>query len=628
MADSWHNFLYAAFDPAGFLSIDKLPVAFWFQVFSVKLFGYSGFSLHLPQAIEGILAVLLVYRLTQRVVGEWGGLFAGLIMAVTPASVAVDRSNLPDSCLLLILLLAAWALLRAARTGFLKWLLLSAVLVGIGFNTKMMVAYMVLPTFYLVYWWGASVKRRKRFTQLALMTVVIVLISLSWAVFVDLTPARYRPYVGDTHNNSVISLAFGITGMQRITDSGPGPSGSRPFSSNGNHSQGPDPESVRHSRPALSNRFHIARYPGLPMPDISGHGGPPGLLRLANRELAGHITWLIPLAIGGLVAFVTISPPRLQLSAIHKTVLLWLGWFATYVIVFSISGGPIHPYYLTMLAPPIAALVGIGTVYLYQAYTRGRYWMLLPIMTIFLTAIWQIKVLGYVPEWRLWLMPVLVTGMLLLAIVLLVAYVLKMPTYIHERLGIVGTVWSLGILLVCPIVWSATPVIASSGRMVPLADPDLLEYRDTTRRADDNWTGIRSLVQFLRNYGDSERFLLAVPDIHYAAPIIIDAGEAVMAYGGFMGSDPTLTGEQFADTVTAGEVRFVLLTDQGPQARVPHDVEIWVRRHGREVPRDLWQSAYPAVDHIEPPLPGWGPTSVMIGQILRHPGLTLYDCKN
>ncbi|MCK4659317.1 MAG: glycosyltransferase family 39 protein [Phycisphaerae bacterium] len=70
MAGSWHNFLYASFDPSGFLMLDKPPVAFWLQVLSVKLLGFDGLSLHLPQVIEGVLAVFLVYVLTRRVAGE------------------------------------------------------------------------------------------------------------------------------------------------------------------------------------------------------------------------------------------------------------------------------------------------------------------------------------------------------------------------------------------------------------------------------------------------------------------------------------------------------------------------------------------------------------------------------
>src|SRR6266446_5425921 len=41
MMDNWHNFFFAAYDPGGFVSIDKPPVGFWLEVASAKLFGSS-----------------------------------------------------------------------------------------------------------------------------------------------------------------------------------------------------------------------------------------------------------------------------------------------------------------------------------------------------------------------------------------------------------------------------------------------------------------------------------------------------------------------------------------------------------------------------------------------------------
>src|SRR5262245_59117998 len=162
MSQSWHNFLYNAFDPAGFVSIDKPPVALWIQVASVKLFGFHGLSVLVPQALEGVAAVWIVYHLVQRRFGAPAGLLAGLFLAVTPVSVAVDRSSNTESCLILVLLLAGWALIRAAEDGSRRFLLLSMVLVGIGFNVKMLAAFVVLPAFALVYLLGTPLAWRRR----------------------------------------------------------------------------------------------------------------------------------------------------------------------------------------------------------------------------------------------------------------------------------------------------------------------------------------------------------------------------------------------------------------------------------------------------------------------------------
>src|SRR6266851_7353588 len=128
MLGNWHNFLFNAFDPAGFISLDKPPVAFWLQTASAKLLGFSVFSAVLPQALEGIAAILVLYGLVRRRFGEAAGLLAALLLALTPISVAVDRSNNTESCLVLVLLLAAWALIRAIESGRMGLLLLSAAL--------------------------------------------------------------------------------------------------------------------------------------------------------------------------------------------------------------------------------------------------------------------------------------------------------------------------------------------------------------------------------------------------------------------------------------------------------------------------------------------------------------------
>src|SRR5215510_2001424 len=147
MSQSWHNFFYHAFDPAGFISVDKPPVAMWIQVASVKLFGFHSLSILLPQLLEGLAAVWLVHHLVRRRFGAAAGLVAALFLAVTPVAVAVDRSSNTESCLVLVLLLAAWALTLAAETGSRRQLVLAMALVGLAFNVKMLAAFVVLPTF-------------------------------------------------------------------------------------------------------------------------------------------------------------------------------------------------------------------------------------------------------------------------------------------------------------------------------------------------------------------------------------------------------------------------------------------------------------------------------------------------
>src|SRR2546429_107968 len=207
MSLSWHNFLYGSFDPAGFISVDKPPVALWIQVASVKLFGFHALSVLIPQALEGVAAVTLLYHLVQRRFGAAAGLLAALFLALTPVSVAIDRSSNTDSCLVLVLLLAAWALTLAVEQGRWPLLALAMALVGLGFNVKMLAAFVVLPTFVLVYLVGAPLAWRRRVVDLAVAGVALTAVSLSWVLVFDLTPPDRRPYAGTTNQNSMLRLA-------------------------------------------------------------------------------------------------------------------------------------------------------------------------------------------------------------------------------------------------------------------------------------------------------------------------------------------------------------------------------------------------------------------------------------
>src|SRR5690242_21367809 len=186
MLDNWHNFFFVSYDPGGFVTLDKPPLGFWLQVVSAKLLGFTPFSVFLPQAIAGVLSVLLLYYLVRRHFGVIAGLLAALALALSPISVVTNRNITIDSTLALVLLVGAWAVMRAAETGRLRWLLLSAAIVGIGFNVKMLEAYLVVPAYGLLYLLAAPVSVRQRVGHLALAGIVLLAISLSWALAVDL----------------------------------------------------------------------------------------------------------------------------------------------------------------------------------------------------------------------------------------------------------------------------------------------------------------------------------------------------------------------------------------------------------------------------------------------------------
>jgi 4-amino-4-deoxy-L-arabinose transferase-like glycosyltransferase len=216
MLQSWHNFFFVAAEPGGSVTIDKPPLGLWIETAFAAVLGVSGFSVVLPNILAGVSSVPLLYYLVKKYFGIGAGLVAAFALALTPVSLAVDRNNTIDGMLIFTLLLAAWAFINATETGRLKYLLLGAFLVGLGFNIKMLQAFLPLPAFYALYFFGAKTSWRRKTLYLVLASVLLAVVSLSWAVTVDLIPASQRPYVGGTSSNSEMELIFGYNGMNRL----------------------------------------------------------------------------------------------------------------------------------------------------------------------------------------------------------------------------------------------------------------------------------------------------------------------------------------------------------------------------------------------------------------------------
>jgi 4-amino-4-deoxy-L-arabinose transferase-like glycosyltransferase len=161
MSMSWHNLIFGAFDPAGTVTLDKLPDPFWVQALAVRAFGFHDWAIVLPQAVEGVLTVLVLYRAVARLAGPTAGLVAALVLAISPATVALNRGNISDSLMILLLVLAADAVSAAIVSGAQRRLILAAVWVGLAFQAKMIEAWMVLPAFGLAYLVGGPARARR-----------------------------------------------------------------------------------------------------------------------------------------------------------------------------------------------------------------------------------------------------------------------------------------------------------------------------------------------------------------------------------------------------------------------------------------------------------------------------------
>ena len=597
MLTSWHDFFFVSFDSAGFVTVDKPPLGLWIQAASAALFGFSGLSLLLPQVLAGILSVLVLYHLVRRTFGPTAGLLAALALAVTPITIAANRNNTMDSQLVLVLLLAAWSVLRAAETGRLRWLLLCAGLVGLGFNIKMLQAFLVVPAFVLLYLVAAPIRWWRRLLHLSLAGGVLLAVSLAWVITVDLTPADARPYVGSSSNNTVTELIVGHNGLARLlpgrgnwlarlgltsTDDGVTAPSGPPGAAMPPDGQSSSPPAGRPPAGGPPNQVPAGRAGG-PPPRQAGGGlgdeiGDPGLLRLFNRQLAGQASWLLPLAAIGLLAAAGQTRLRRPLARRHQNLLLWTVWLLPMVVFFSVASF-FHRYYLEMLAPAIAALTGAGVVALWAGYRRPgwRGW-LLPLALVG-TALVGALILSDFPGWSRWLTP-LVVGLSLLAATVLVLARLALAPH-QRRWASVAAGIGVAALLIPMLVWAAIPVWHGGHSGLPYAGPDLLdepgENVSTVERT-------RLTDYLLSNQGDTT-YLAAMLRANDAAPFILATGEPVMALGGFSGSDQILTPEELRDQVADGTVRFFLLSgDGGRQSSLVR----WVTETCTAVPAEEW----------------------------------------
>ena len=225
MLKSWSNFFFVAAEPGGSVTVDKPPLGLWIEAVFAYFLGVSGFSVSLPNILAGVLSIPLLYVMVKKYAGELAGLLAAFVMAFTPVFVATNRNNTMDGMLVFFLLMAAWAFIKATEDGKLRWLLLGGFIVGLGFNIKMMQAFLPLPAFYALYFFGSKEGWIRKTINLGIATALLLAVSLSWAIVVDLTPADSRPYIGSSENNTVMGLIFGHNGASRLGNTGLGGNG-------------------------------------------------------------------------------------------------------------------------------------------------------------------------------------------------------------------------------------------------------------------------------------------------------------------------------------------------------------------------------------------------------------------
>lgn len=575
MISSWHNFFYASFDPGGYVSVDKPALGLWLQAISAYVFGLHGWSLILPEALSSVISVVLVYHLVQRNYGKIAGLGAAIVMGLSPILIAVSKTNNLDSSLVMVLLFATWVLVRAAEKNSFKLLLLAMVVVGLGFNIKMLQAFMVLPALCLVYLLTAQKKAGRKILELSGAIAVLLVVSLSWALIVDLTPAKDRPYVGSSQTNSVIELVLGYNGIQRLTGR---EAGRNNIDDRQNSNDG---RSMNQPQNGMGNGG----------PGGTGENGQKGVLRIFNQQLAGQISWLLPMALFGMLILLIGTNRREEDKKRdnNRQLILWTAWLLPMLVYFSVSGF-FHRYYLSMMAPAIAALSGIGVVEMYRAYVKsGWKWILLP-GALVTTALSQCVILSRYTEWGK-LEFIIFSVSLISALVLIVIRILKKDSMMKT----IKSVSALGFitLLIAPAIWSYTPILYGSQTKLPFAGPEL-KNNEASGQSRMSIMAISpsteselsaKLIEYLLSHKQDEKYLLAVSDANTAAPIILKTGEAVMAVGGYSGSDNIMTVERLDQMVSNGEIRYFYIGGRGGFIG-QSEITNWVTEHGKVVSLD------------------------------------------
>jgi 4-amino-4-deoxy-L-arabinose transferase-like glycosyltransferase len=587
---SWKAFFFGSFDASSFITVDKPPASLWIMDLSARLFGVNAWSILVPQALEGVAAVGLLYAAVRRRFGAGAGLVAGAVLALTPVATLMFRFDNPDALLTLLVVASAYALTRALEHASSRWLVLVGVLVGLAFLTKMLQALTVVPGFAAVYLLAAPTSLGRRVRQLLVSGAALVAAAGWWVAIVELWPAGSRPYIGGSQGNSVLELIFGYNGFGRIT--------------------GDESGSVV----------------GGGGPGGAGAWGPTGITRLFGAEMGTQISWLLPAALlaAGLLLWTWRRAPRTD--GRRAAVLVWSSWLVVTGLVFSFAQGIIHPYYTVALAPAIGALVGIG------ASCAWRHRALLGVrvavaLTVAVTVLWAHHLLAQTPGWQPWLRTaVLVAG-------LAVAGGLLVPPARLPRRRVAEPVAACTLVaaaLAAPTAYSIETASTPHTGAIPAAGPAGASrsggfgrpgggralgggaprigapagggffaapgagggpraFGGGARPGGGGFGGLldastpdTELVRLVKSGASGYRWAAATVGANSAAGVQLASGEPIMAIGGFNGTDPTPSLAQFEADVAAGRVHYFLAGGSrgfGGGRGTSSAIASWVEQH-------------------------------------------------
>jgi 4-amino-4-deoxy-L-arabinose transferase-like glycosyltransferase len=541
MSMSWHNFFFGSFDPAGTVTIDKLPGSLWPQALSLRIFGFHVWAVVLPQVIEGVLAVLVLYRAVRRLAGPVAGITAAAVLASSPVTVALNRGNVADSLMILLIVLGADATSAALVSGRLRTLMLAGVWVGLAFQAKMGVAWLVLPAFAAAYMLAAPAAARVRLAHIGLAGLVTVVVSLSWISVVSLVPAHDRPYVDGTQNDSLFGQTFVYNGTARL----------------------------KHGA-VLAGAGHPAAFLVRLSEESSAptHRAKPSWHRLLSGVFGRDDGWLLPAALIAAVGVLLARRRADRRDRLRAAVVLWGGWLLVLAAFFSAGGYP-NSYYVASLAPAVGALCGAGAELAWRARERmtSRAAAAAGVPGSILYGIYLLHGGTAVPTW---LVPLAaVAAVLGLAALLL-------PTR-NGRLGshALRALTAGACALLLPAVAAVLMVTRGLGPFAAPYEP----ASATVSRASAHSSQIRDaevVEQVSSTYNTP--IVMAVDSSILAAPFLLASGREILPIGGYQGGIPAPTLGELQRLISEGQVRAFLVPVIGDDPRVE-----WVHAHCKQV---------------------------------------------
>ena len=606
MLTSFKNFFFLSFDPSGFVSLNKPPIGLWIQGIFGKIFGVSGFALILPEALAGTLCVFILYILIKRYFGFIAGIMAALILAITPIYVAVSRTNDFQTILILFMLLSIMPAIKAAKTGNIKYLIVSVIIVGIAFNINRLESFIIIPAIYLTYIFSESegekrvieryvcgitfitqerekVSLKAKIKCLILATIVLLVVSLSWSFLVDLVPVNARPYVGDSTTNSEIELV--LNQHNQVSNK-----------INSNINLNYDGDNTLSYNTLNENEFikNYNEWNTIHKDNKTQFG----IFRLfQDNNLSDQIAWFLPLAIISLIVSIINKRKIIALKSTKNIIIMLFSiWFVTEFLYFSFVYSNI--YDLATLAVPTAALCGIGIKKMIQSYRKNKsMWLSL---SLGLTIIVQYIIVIYYRENLSYLLIHLFyldLGISIIAVFTLFKIRNKEFTNNNLKNGLI--VISIIGCLIIPLIGSSASLVYKTDGIFKGAGLQLFESK--TQQNVNNYMknygvefgGSEDLSKFINflneNKGENQEYLLVTPSASvYAQNIILDTGDKVMALGGRTGNDDILTLFAFKQLVREGKVKYVLV---GNETNSFNNASImnWVKNVGKVIPNSQWQ---------------------------------------